>query len=142
MSFKITGLNHIGLAPKDPAKSKYFFEVLLKLPLEGEELVSDQKVNTVMFSSSKTNNTPATRLEILEPTDDDSPIKKFLDKKGSGIHHLALTVDNIDAAISHLLSFDIEMIDKSPRNGAHNTKIAFVHPRATGGLLVEIVEQI
>lgn len=141
MSFKITGLNHIGLAPKDSQKAQHFFKVLLNLPLEGEEVVEDQNVNTIMFKSADADTSTPTRLEILEPTSHSSPIQKFLDKKGSGIHHLALTVDNVKNAIAHLMDNEIEMVDQTPRPGAHNTSIAFVHPRATGGLLVELVEQ-
>ena len=141
MSFKVIGLNHIGLAPKDSQKAQHFFKVLLNLPLEGEELVEDQNVNTIMFKSADADSTMPTRLEVLEPTSDTSPIQKFLNKKGSGIHHLALTVDNVKNAIAHLIDNNIEMVDKTPRAGAHNTSIAFVHPRATGGLLVELVEQ-
>jgi methylmalonyl-CoA/ethylmalonyl-CoA epimerase len=141
MTFKVLGLNHIGLAPKDSEKAQNFFKVLLSLPLEGEELVADQNVNTIMFKSASKDLTSPTRLEILEPTSNDSPIQKFLDKKGSGIHHLALTVDNVENAIAHLLSNQVDMVDKTPRSGAHNTKIAFVHPKSTGGLLVELVEQ-
>lgn len=141
MSFKVIGLNHIGLAPKDSQKAQHFFKVLLSLPLEGEELVEDQNVNTIMFKSADADSTMPTRLEVLEPTSDISPIQKFLNKKGSGIHHLALTVDNVKNAIAHLIDNNIEMVDTTPRAGAHNTSIAFVHPRATGGLLVELVEQ-
>lgn len=143
MSFKVIGLNHIGLAPKDSKVASHFFKTLLELPLEGEEEVSSQKVNTIMFSSTAESQNPAaTRLEILEPTSSDSPIQKFLDKKGSGVHHLALTVTNVQAAIDHLLKNEIIMIDESPRPGAHNTSIAFVHPKSTGGLLVELVQQL
>jgi methylmalonyl-CoA/ethylmalonyl-CoA epimerase len=141
MAFKVLGLNHIGLAPKDSEKAQHFFNVLLNLPNEGAEEVSDQNVNTIMFSSSQTGTAEPTRLEILEPTDESSPIQKFLDKKGSGIHHMALSVDDVKSAIAHLTANDIEMIDTTPRAGAHNTKIAFVHPRSAGGLLVELVEQ-
>lgn len=143
MTFKVLGLNHLGLAPKDPKQAKYFFDKLLSLSLQGEEEVTEQQVNTVMYASSNANESKLSpRLEILEPTSSESPIQKFLEKKGSGIHHLALEVDNLEAALSHLLACGIEMIDQKPRSGAHNTQIAFVHPRATGGLLVELVQQL
>lgn len=139
MNFNIVGINHIGLAPKDPQQTKLFFSEALGLPFKGKEEVKDQKVNTLMFSSD--HNKKASNLEILVPTDEASVIQKFLDKRGSGIHHVALTVDNINNAIEHLESKGINMIDSAPRTGAHNTLVAFVHPRSTGGILVELVQE-
>jgi methylmalonyl-CoA/ethylmalonyl-CoA epimerase len=144
MDFKITGINHIGLAPKDPEKARWFFEEILKVPLVGTDLVAAQKVKTVMLASAHQDlkEKPSLgRLEILEATDDDSPIAKFLEKKGSGIHHLALTVDDIKKTIAYLIQKEIMMVDIIPRSGAHNTQIAFVHPASTGGLLIELVEE-
>ncbi|MBQ48887.1 MAG: hypothetical protein CMP10_15975 [Zetaproteobacteria bacterium] len=82
------------------------------------------------------------RLEILENQQgEEGPIAKYLEKKGGGIHHVALNVDDVLAAIAELQSHNIQMIDTAPRKGAHNTLIAFVHPRSTGGILVELVEE-
>jgi methylmalonyl-CoA/ethylmalonyl-CoA epimerase len=139
-TMRILGINHVGLAPKDPAKAKWFLEVALALPPLGEELVASQNTLTTMFDSNARSSTA--RLEILENEDGkDGPIKKFLEKKGAGIHHLAMTVDSVDAAIKRMQSLNVKMIDVQPRPGAHNTKIAFVHPESTGGLLVEFVEE-
>jgi methylmalonyl-CoA/ethylmalonyl-CoA epimerase len=138
---KILGINHIGLAAADPQKARWFLKEVLGLPFEGEELVITQKTNTVMFATAHENSVKGhSRLEILEnPAGEDGPIAKYLEKKGGGIHHLALTVADIDAAIAHLKKLGVQMIDETPRNGAHHTRIAFVHPKATGGILVELV---
>jgi methylmalonyl-CoA/ethylmalonyl-CoA epimerase len=139
---RILGINHLGLAPKDPVKAKWFFREILKLPFEGEELVVSQNTLTTMFDSSHGPTHTPGRLEILENDEGkDGPIKKYLEKKGGGIHHVALTVASVEEAIAAMLRQNIEMIDKAPRPGAHNTRIAFVHPGATGGILVEFVEE-
>ena len=140
---KITGINHVGLAASDPEKATWFLRDILGLQYLGSELVAAQKTLTLMFqSSSEPEQVAASRLEILkDESTGDGPIAKFLAKKGGGIHHLALTVDSIDAALAHLKEAGIELIDKVPRIGANGTRIAFVHPRATGGLLVELVEE-
>jgi methylmalonyl-CoA/ethylmalonyl-CoA epimerase len=143
--FKILGINHIGIAPKDVAKSKDFFSKILGLQCFGEEQVLDQKTNTIMFAS-QTDSAPSadstSRLELLAPLTDVGPIADFLAKKGGGIHHLALTVDNIDAALAYLKNLGVQLVDETPRSGAHNTRIAFIHPRATGGLLLELVQEL
>jgi methylmalonyl-CoA/ethylmalonyl-CoA epimerase len=147
MSWSIQGINHVGLAPKDPAKAKWFLGELLGLAHLGDELVGSQKTLTSMFhhDSSKAHTTKpdqGQRLEILEPAPSgQGPIASFLEKKGSGIHHIALTVDNLDDLLSHLKGKSVRMIDETPREGAHRTRIAFVHPEATGGLLIEFVEE-
>lgn len=141
MDFKIKGINHIGIASKDPQKTKEFFE-LLKLPHLCDELVVEQKVNTIIFDAAMNEVEGISKLEILEPTAPDSPISKYLEKKGGGIHHLALTVDDIEAAIKYLLNHDVQLIDTVPRDGAYDTKIAFVHPNAAGGILIELVQNL
>ncbi len=138
---RIRGINHVGIAAKDPVKAKWFFETILGLPFVGAELVTDQKTDTLMFQSGAGLNAPEARLEILvNQTGEEGPIKKFIESRGGGIHHIALQVDNIDEALEEMKSQDIELIDKAPRRGAHNTRIAFVHPRATGGILIELVQ--
>ncbi len=155
-SFRIIGINHLGLAPKDPSKARTFFTNVLGLGFLGEELVKEQMTNTVMIDSAMTDSATATSakiptgrpmLEILEnETGPDGPkpgpIAKFLAKKGSGIHHVALQVDNLDAALAYMQAHGIQMIDSTPRPGSHNTRIAFIHPESTGGLLVELVQQL
>lgn len=151
---RVLGINHVGLAPKDPVKARWFFTEALGLPALGDELVKDQKTMTVMIgSSSVQDGAPINasvnmfdRLEILAPELDEAgvkqgPIAGFLEKKGSGIHHIALTVADLAAALAHLKSLNVRLIDNAPRNGAHQTRIAFVHPESTGGLLVELVQE-
>ena len=135
---KILGINHIGVAPKDAGQSASFFGAVLKLQNQGSETVEDQKVKVDFFLVPKDSDT---RIEILEPVSPESPIQKFLDKKGSGLHHMALEVDDIEQWLKYLKAEGVKLIDETPRTGAHNTKIAFVHPHSTGGLLVELVQE-
>ncbi len=150
-SFRIVGINHLGLAPKDPSKARTFFTNVLGLGFLGEELVKEQMTNTVMIDSATATSakipTGRPMLEILENEigsdgPKPGPIAKFLAKKGSGIHHVALQVDNLDAALACMQANGIQMIDSTPRPGSHNTRIAFIHPESTGGLLVELVQQL
>jgi methylmalonyl-CoA/ethylmalonyl-CoA epimerase len=142
-SIKICGINHIGLAPKDPEKARWFFKEVLELPYLGDELVVEQKTNTVMFESSDPDGQATRgRLEILEnQPGQEGPIKGFLEKRGGGIHHIALTVEDLESALTKLKSLGVQLIDDTPRSGAHKTKIAFIHPKSTGGLLVELVQR-
>ena len=142
LPFRILGINHLGIAPKDAGRSKSFFTEILGLTLLGEETVTTQKTHTIMLESMHdTTQANRPRLELLLPTDESSPIANFLAKKGSGIHHIALHVDNVENAVAHLLSKNVRMIDEIPRQGAHQTKIAFVHPESAGGILIELVEE-
>ncbi len=147
MAWKICGINHVGLAPKDPAKAQWFLREVLGLSFLGDELVGSQQTLTSMFrhdggSLPRETQGSGQRLEVLAPAPQgEGPIAKFLDKKGSGIHHLALTVDRLDNLLAELKSKSIRMIDETPRLGAHGTNIAFVHPESTGGLLIELVEE-
>jgi methylmalonyl-CoA/ethylmalonyl-CoA epimerase len=132
---KVIRVNHLGIAPKDNAKAAAFFGDVLGLARQGEETVADQKVHVRFFQAENS------RLELLEATAPDSPIAKFLEAKGSGIQHVALEVDDIDAWVAHLKSVGVRLIDDEPRRGAHHTRIVFVHPAATGGVLVELVQE-
>lgn len=142
---EVLGINHIGLAPKDPARARWFFETALGLKNLGQELVKEQQTDTTMIASySETPlavDTGKERLEILVPENGQGPIAKFLEKKGSGIHHVALNVTGLLPLLARLKSLGVKLIDETPRRGAHHTNIAFVHPEAAGGLLVELVEQ-
>lgn len=138
---KIVGINHIGIAAKDPIKAKWFFDQVLGLPYLGEELVSSQKTNTLMFQSGAGLKSPEARLELLiNESGQNGPIKKFVEERGGGIHHIALQVEDIRAALAELKTQNVELIDQEPRAGAHHTQIAFVHPRSTGGILIELVQ--
>lgn len=144
-AFRILGVDHIGLAPSLPEEATTFFRNHLGLPYLGDELIVDQKVS-VAFCGSFNGEQPAqmdrgeARLEILTPSSEDSPISGFLSKKGGGIHHVALRVDDIQAALNHLKAAGVRLIDELPRKGAHGSLIAFVHPKSTGGLLLELVQ--
>lgn len=145
MFLKILGLNHIGIAPKNLAQARWFFEEVLKLPFKGQEVVNSEKTNTFMYLSSESgvsSSVQETRLELLaaEP-EDEGPIAKYLVNRGGGVHHIAITVDDIVAAYEHMRSFGVKMINARPKLGAHRTKVLFVHPHATGGFLVELVEE-
>ena len=141
--FKVLGINHLGLAAKDTEKCRWFFGEVLGLGFLGDELVREQQTLTSMFRSANGSVTGESRLELLSAADGstDSPIEKFLAKKGAGIHHIALSVDNVEAAIASVIKRGVRMIDAIPRNGAHHTRIAFVHPESTGGILVEFVQE-
>ncbi len=132
---KIKRINHLGLVSKSPKDCAYFFKEILGLQSTGTDNVPEQKVTVDMLDVENS------RLEILTPTDPESPIQKFIEKKGSGVHHLALDVDNIEEWLKYLKSKNIRLINESPLQGAHNTKIAFIHPHSTGGILIELVEE-
>jgi methylmalonyl-CoA/ethylmalonyl-CoA epimerase len=132
---KILKVNHLGIVPKDPQQTHRFLDEVLLLSAEGSEVVEDQQVFVDFFAAGNT------RLEILTPTSDSSPVAQYLAKRGSGIQHVALQVDDLDAWLKHLKAKGVELIDEQPRTGAHHTKIAFIHPRATGGVLIELVQE-
>ena len=126
------------LHPKIPKRPKRFFCDDLGLNFLGEEVVTEQQTNTLMFTAGVNTDT---RLENLIPVNNSGPIASFLEKKGSGVHHIALQVDDVQAAIAYLLTKNVRMIDNAPRVGAHKTLIAFVHPESTGGVLIELVQE-
>ena len=132
---KIIRINHLGIVPKDLNTALSFFQDTLGLKKTGQETVEDQLVDATFLQCENS------RLEFLVPTQSESPIAKFLETRGSGVHHIALEVDSVDEWLEHLKKNNIQLIDEAPRLGAHNTKIIFIHPRATGGILVELVEE-
>lgn len=138
---KVLGINHLGLAPKDPARARWFFEEILGLSLTGEELVATQKTSTQFFTSGDNTQPEPSRLEILTNQEGEhGPIAAYLEKKGGGIHHVALTVDDVAAAIAHMKAKGIRVLSDEPQPGAHNTKVVFIHPKEAGGLLIELVQ--
>ena len=132
---KIIRISHLGLAPKELEKAAYFFNSVLGLKESGTEIVHNQQVEVSFYECENS------RLELLKPTDPLSTISKYILTRGGGIHHIALEVDNVEEWLNHLKKNNIQLIDDKPRLGAHNTKIIFIHPRATGGILVELVEE-
>ena len=127
-------LNHIGIAVHSIEAQRPFYEDALGAKFEGFEDVPDQKVRVGFFRVSNV------RLELLEATQPDSPVAKFLEKRGEGLHHLAFTVEDISARIAELKESGLRMIDDAPRAGSHHTQIAFVHPKSSFGVLTELCE--
>ncbi len=127
-------LNHIGIAVHSIEAQRPFYEGALGAEFEGFEEVPDQKVRVGFFRVSNV------RLELLEATDPASPVAKFLEKRGEGLHHMAFTVEDINARIAELKESGLRMIDETPRAGAHHMQIAFVHPKSSFGVLTELCE--
>lgn len=129
-------IDHLGIATKEIAESLKFWQDSLDLELVHTELVEDQKVRVAMLPLGETN------IELLEPTSEDSPISKFLEKRGGGIHHIAVEVENIVSVLEKLRSNGAKLIDETPKIGAGGCLIAFVHPKSSGGVLLELVQKI
>ena len=132
-------LDHIGIACSNLEQSSKFWN-LIGLLQGGDEVVEDQGVKTRFFATSE-NDTHTPMIELLEPTGENTPIGKFLSKRGPGVQQICFRVDNLLEMIAHLLANEIQMIDVIPRNGANNSLIAFVHPKSTGGVLVELTQR-
>ena len=131
---QVKNIEHIGIAVKDLGESIKFYENMLGLKCYAIEEVKEQKVKTAFFMVG------ATKIELLESTDPEGPIGKFIEKKGEGIHHLAFAVEGIHNSLKELESKDVQLIDKIPRKGAEGLDIAFLHPKSTGGILMELCE--
>lgn len=127
-------INHLGIATKGIDEALKFWSDALGLENVHTEIVEDQKVRVAMLPIGES------RVELLEPTSDDSPISKFLEKRGGGIHHIAVEVDDIGASLAKLKSQGMRLIDESPRIGAEGCLVAFVHPSSTSGVLLELVQ--
>jgi methylmalonyl-CoA/ethylmalonyl-CoA epimerase len=130
----VKAVNHIGIAVRSIDAQKPFYEGALGATFEGVEEVPDQKVRVGFFRVGDV------RLELLEPTDPTSTVAAFLEKRGEGLHHVAFTVDGIEARIAELKQSGLRMIDETPRPGAHHMRIAFLHPKSTSGVLTELCE--
>lgn len=130
----VKSLNHVGIAVRSIDDQRPFYEQTLGLAFEGLEEVPSQHVKVAFFRAGDI------RLELLEPTTPDSPVAKFLEKRGEGLHHLAFTVDDIQARIHELKECGLQMIDNTPRPGAHQMQIAFLHPKSSFGVLTELCE--
>jgi len=131
---EITHIEHIGIAVQNLEEAIHFYENKLGLKCYSIEEVKDQKVRTAFFMVGQT------KIELLESTDPEGPIGKFIEKKGEGIHHMAFAVKNIEKQLSELASNDVKLIDVQPRKGAEGLDIAFLHPKSTFGVLMEICE--
>lgn len=127
-------INHIGIAVKNLEASMSLYRDVLGMTFEGTEEVNDQRVRVAFFAIGES------RIELLEPTTPDSPVAKFLEKNGEGVHHVAYQVTDVAAALETLRNTGVRLIDEQPRRGAHGTQIAFLHPKATGGVLTELCQ--
>lgn len=128
-------IDHLGIATKDLSEALRFWERSLGLENVHTETVEDQKVRVAMLPIGDT------RIELLEATSDDSPISKFVEKRGGGIHHIAISVDDITASLEKLRENGARLIDETPRIGAEGCLIAFVHPSSANGVLLELVQK-
>ena len=127
-------INHIGIAVPSIDATLPFYRDQLGMSCLGIEEVAEQKVKVAMLAIGES------KIELLEPTSSDSPVAKFLEKNGQGIHHVAYEVADIEAAIAALLAAGARMIDEKPRQGAHGTRIAFIHPKSSHGVLTELCQ--
>ena len=128
-------INHLGIATNGIDEALKFWQDALGLENIHTETIADQKVRVAMLPIGDT------RIELLEATSEDSPIAKFLEKRGGGIHHIAVEVENIEAALAKLKAQGARLIDEKPRIGAEGCLIAFVHPSAANGVLLELIQE-
>lgn len=132
---KILGIDHVGVAVDSIDKASKFWTSVLGLPCTGKETVAEQKVTTGFFPVGES------EVELLESTSPDGPVAKFIEKRGQGIQHIAFRVADIEAALKELGEKGVQLIDSTPRIGAGGAKIAFLHPKETSGVLVELCER-
>jgi methylmalonyl-CoA epimerase len=131
----LKNIDHIGIAVSNMQESLSFWETSLGIESHGIQEVPEQKLRTAFLPVD------GTEIELLEPTSADSSVAKFIEKHGEGLHHIAIRVDDIEAALAELKAKGIQLIDETPRNGAGGARIAFVHPKATHGVLLELCER-
>ena len=132
---KILKIDHLGIAVNSIDSGKDFWSGVLGLDFEGAETVDEQKVTTAFFPVGES------EVELLESTAPDGPVAKYIEKRGQGIQHVAFRVENIDEALAELKEKGVQLIDQQPRIGAGGAKIAFLHPKATNGVLVELCQR-
>jgi methylmalonyl-CoA/ethylmalonyl-CoA epimerase len=131
----VSKVDHIGIAVSNLEESIKFYVEVLGLKLHGTETVEEQKVKVAFLPVGDT------EVELLEATSPDSPIAKFIEAKGQGVQHIAFKVDNIEAALEEMRAKGVRLIDEKPRYGAGGAKIAFLHPKSTNGVLIELCEK-
>ncbi len=127
-------ISHIGIAVASIEEAAPFYRDVLGMEFEGTEVVAEQKVKVAFFAVGES------RIELLEATTADSPVAKFLEKNGPGVHHVAYEVADLEQRLAQLKAEGVRLIDESPRTGAHHTRIAFMHPKASGGVLTELCQ--
>ena len=127
-------INHIAIAVNNLEEAAKFYQNVLGLTISGVEVVTAQKTKVGFFKIGESN------IEMVQPSEPDSPLVKFLETKGQGIHHICFEVDDIEAEIKALLAKGATMVDQKSRPGAHNSKVAFIHPKSSNGVLIELCE--
>lgn len=127
-------INHIAIAVNDLEEAAKFYQNVMGLTLSGVEVVTAQKTKVGFFKIGESN------IELVQPAEHDSPLVKFLETKGPGIHHICFEVDDVEAEVKAFLEKGATMVDQKPRPGAHNTRVAFVHPKSSSGVLIELCE--
>ena len=132
--FKVLGIEHVALAVKEVDTPSNLFGSLLGIEHISSEEITDQKVNTHIFDTTQG------KIELLDALSDDSPISKFLENRGEGLHHIAFKVDKLQPALDYLKNNGIKLIDETPKVGAEGLLIAFLHPKSTHGVLVELCQ--
>ncbi len=130
----LTHIEHLGIAVKSLDEAIPFWEKKLGMKCYSIEEVQEQKVRTAFFKIGQT------KIELLESTDPEGPIGKFIEKKGEGVHHVAFAADGLQANLDELAASGVQLIDKTPRKGAEGLNIAFLHPKSTAGVLMELCE--
>lgn len=128
------GLDHVGVAVKNLEEALKVYRDILGFKLEGIHTLTERKVRIALLSTGS-----ESKVELLEPIGNDSPVAKFLENRGEGIHHIAVKVDNIEAALEDFKQKGVTLIDEKPRIGAEGKKVAFIHPKSTMGVLLELV---
>lgn len=128
-------IEHLGIAVKDMNAAVALYEQLLNTPCYKQEAVATEGVNTAFFRTGES------KIELLEATNENSPIAKFIAKKGEGIHHVAFEVENIEAEMKRLEALGFELLNKEPKNGADNKLVCFLHPKTTNGVLIELCQE-
>jgi methylmalonyl-CoA/ethylmalonyl-CoA epimerase len=132
---KVKHIDHIGIAVKGLDQASAFYKDILGLEVKAIETVAEQKVNVAFIPITDS------EVELLESTEADGPVAKFIEARGEGVQHIAFRVENLEEALAELKAKGIRLIDQSPRKGAGGAKIAFIHPKETNGVLVEICER-
>ncbi len=130
-------LAHLGIAIEDTEEALLFWRDLLGMPLEHSEHVEVDGVTVTMLRLGEGSGA----VELLTPDPGENPVRRFLDKRGAGLHHVALFVEDLPGLLSRLQEAEVALVDNQPREGAHGTSVAFVHPKSTGGVLVELVQE-
>ena len=131
----ITGLDHIGIAVKSMDEALELYQDILGLEVDKIHVLEEQKVKMAFLLAGET------KIELLEPTDNEGPVARFIEKKGEGLHHIAFAVTDIEASLKEMKDKGIAVVDEKPRIGAEGFKIAFLHPKSTKNVLVELCEK-